>query len=50
MQKAIEAYTERTYNTIEYICREILGEDNYTLEFDKVFLERGFEGNSIKKI
>lgn len=50
MQKAVEAYTERAYNTIEFVIREILGEDNYTLEFDKVFLERGFEGNSIRKI
>jgi hypothetical protein len=50
MQKALAAYSERAYNTIEYLCKEIIGEEAYMLEFDKVFLERGYEGDILKKV
>jgi hypothetical protein len=35
---------------VEYLLKELLTEDFYTLEFDQIFIERNFDGSSYKKL
>lgn len=35
---------------MEYLLKELLTEDFYTLEFDQIFIERNFDGSSYKKL
>ena len=44
------AYIERSYNTIEFLMKEYLTEELYTLEYDKIFLEKDFDGKLVDKL
>lgn len=35
---------------MEYLLKELLTDDFYSLEFDQIFIERNFEGSSYKKL
>jgi len=50
MLKICSTYTERSYNTILLLLKEFLTEDFYTLEYDKIFLEKDFDGNHVNKL
>ena len=44
------SYIDRCYLTIEFLLKEYLGEEIYTLEYDKIFLEKDFEGRLVDKL
>jgi hypothetical protein len=48
--KICDVQIPRAYNTVEYLLKELLTEDFYSLEFDQIFIERNFEGSSYKKL
>ena len=48
--KICDVQIPRAYNTVEYLLKELLTEDFFTLEFDQIFIERNFEGSSYKKL
>ena len=50
LTRVCNAYIERCYNTIEFLMKEYLSEELYTLEYDKIFLEKDFEGNLVDKL
>lgn len=50
MQRVCNSYIDRCYVSIEYLLQEYLGEELYTNEYDKIFLEKGFEGRLVDKL
>jgi hypothetical protein len=50
VQKLCAPFIQKAYNSIELLCRELLTEDLYTYEYDKIFLEKNFQGNQVKKM
>ena len=48
--KICDVQIPRAYNTVEYLLKELLTDDFYSLEFDQIFIERNFEGSSYKKL
>jgi hypothetical protein len=50
LTRVCTAYIERCYNTIEFLMKEYLSEELYTLEYDKIFLEKDFEGKLVDKL
>lgn len=44
------SYIDRCYLTIEFLLKEYLGEELYTKEYDKIFLEKDFDGRLVDKL
>lgn len=50
VKKLCEPLIRKCYNSLELLIKELLTEDYFMLEFDKIFLERDFDGNPVKKL
>jgi hypothetical protein len=50
VKRYCEPVIQKAYNSLEVLTRELLTEEHYMHEFDKIFLEREFEGNLIRKL